>query len=365
MFQNITVNLYPTYSCNLECTYCFQDNTSLEWGDVMDLQTVTDVMKKTVGYQSVNVNFIGGEPTLVGLEHVNNMYQEVKRVLTEQCQPFVCQMITNGVLMDETWFDWATTNNVYIVMSYDGAGKKHPETRRNLKHLAKMQKNLPVYTLANNVHTVVQKHNLNTLHKTMDELVANEITKMFLVCDIYMSKDDSILYYDKLCELWDYINDNNMPIYASLFMDVISYQSFLLTGKMPKQRYHFEMGSFNLGVEAHILPDGTVRHTLPELGSNHKHHSHYDHMFDYFTSNEYNGYSQAWLKSLTVKTGDAEVDKFIAYSRGGGLFFFAKEAIAESLSKPYIPNVKLMLRLGEYIVNKPINNRYYRKLMGG
>lgn len=365
MFQNITVNLYPTYACNLECTYCFQDNTSTEWGDVMEMQTVTDVMKKTIGYQHVNINFIGGEPTLVGLEHVDAMLVAAKNVLTQQNQPHTIQMITNGVLLDEAWFKWADDNNVYIVVSYDGAGKKHPETKKILPMLAERQKGLPVYTLANNVHTVVQKHNLHKLHATVDDLVAAGITKMFLACDVTMDRRDSVLYYDKLCELWDYINDNNINLYASLFMDLISHQNYLRSGSMPKQRYHFEMGSFNLGVEAHIMPNGIVRQTLPEVDGVYYHHSRYDHLFDYFISTEYISYSQDWLTSLQVKTGDTEVDDFMSYTRGGGLFFFAKQSISEKLSQPYVPHVKLCLRLGEYITSKPINNRYYKKLLGG
>lgn len=363
MFQTISMNIYPTYACNLECTYCFQDNTKTEFGDVMDIQTVTDVMKKTVGYQHVNVNYIGGEPTLVGLEHLDKMHKAALKVLQANNTPCSFQMITNGVLLTQEWFDWADKNDIYFVVSYDGAGKKHPLTKKNLPLLAKKQSKHSIYTLADNVHTVVQRHNINHLTKTIDDLTQAGITKMFLVCDVELDQDNIEQYYRGLCQVWDYINDNRLGLYASLFMDLISYQSYRRTNEFPRRRYHFEMGSFNLGVEVHVMPNGLVRQTLPEVAGSYSHHSNYKHMYDYFASPIYTQYIQDWITSLTTKTGNKEVDDFITYTRDGGLFFFAKLSASNSLSKPYVPHINLMIRLSEYIVSKPINDRYYRKLL--
>lgn len=361
MFEHITLELYTTLECNLACPWCFQDKTQSAKRR-MSPELAEEAMRKAIGYKSVLVNFLGGEPMAVGFDRFKQLYDVCKAVAKEQGQQFKAQMITNGTLLDQDFFDWADKENFGVVMSYDGPGKKHPKTRKNLPKLAKLQKKSPVFMLENNIHMVVQEQNVDHLISTVDELVAAGITKVYIAHDVFLERDRVLYYLEKFKEMWDYINDNNLPIYFSYFMDLLSYHNYKNNGQI-KYRFQEEFGRYNLAQEVHVYPDGQVRQCLATVEGDYKNLSTYNHFYDYFVSPEYQGYIQAWLQSMKP-TGNKEIDEWITYTRGGSTFFFEKPHGGVNLINHNIANYQMLMQLGEYIVSKPINNRYYRKLLG-
>lgn len=361
MFEYITVELYTTLDCNLACPHCFQDKTQSAINK-MPLARVEEAIRKTVGYKNVFVNFLGGEPLMVGKQHLMDMFEVAQRVAKEQNQNFKSQLITNGVFVDDEFIQFATENKMSIVMSYDGRGKRHPKTRENLPKLAKMQANSPVFAMENNIHMVVHEQNVDHLLKAVDELVAAGISKVYIAHDVFLERDRVLHYLEKFKEMWDYINDNNLPIYFSYFMDLLAYHNFKKTGVI-KYRFQEEFGRYNLAQEVHLYPDGQVRQCLATVEGEYKNLAEYDHFYDYFVSPEYQGYVRAWLESMKP-TGDDKIDEWIKYTRGGSTFFFEKPHGGVNLINHNVSNYQMLISLGEYIVSKPINNKYYRKLLG-
>lgn len=363
MFDTISLEVYTTYDCNLDCPHCFQDRRLMQ-GEVLSEETLELAIRKCVGYNTVWVNFVGGEPLLVGVDHIKRLYDVAVRVTQEQGQTLQTQIITNGVLLDEDFITWSANANMHVVMSYDGPGKQHAKARRNLPFLGKKQQKSPVFAMIDNIHMVVHEQNVDYLKKVVDEFVKSNITKVYIAHDVYLPRDRVEYFFEKFKEMWDYINDNNYPVYVSYFMDLLCYERYKRTGQST-YRFQEEFGRYSLGREAHITPNGLVRPCLADLPtSDYKHLSEYNHIYDYFSSPEYNSYIQNWITSMQTSTGMTDIDEYISYTRGGSTFFFEKTHGGVNLVDHNISNYQMLMRLGEYMVSKPINNRYYRKLLG-
>ncbi|MFM2580628.1 radical SAM protein [Vibrio fortis] len=363
MFDSITVELYTTLDCNLNCAWCFQDRTQSK-AKRMPIELAEEAMHKAVGYKEVTVNFIGGEPLMVGDAYVKELFYTVKAIALEQNQAFRAQMITNGVLLTQEFIEWAQTEDFHIIMSYDGPGKKHPKTKRNLPAIGKIQKQKSPLYMDDNVLMIIHDTNVDHLCSTVDDLHKAGIHKIHLGCDAFLPREKMMHYLDKLKEMWDYINDNNIPMYFGLIMDLLCYERYKRTNKLTF-RFQEEFGRYNLGSEVHVYPDGQIRPCLATINGQFKHISEYNHFYDYFVSPEYQGYIQNWLQSLQTKTGIQEVDEFITYARSGSIFFFNNKVKSNTnLSSQNITHIQMMLRLLEHITSKPINNKYYKRLLG-
>lgn len=360
MFGTIAVNLYPTLECNLSCNYCMVDKTkSAEM--LMSINTTQTAIRKTNGYQHVHLGFVGGEPLLVGEKHFKDLYQAGVDVCHSQMQRVSSGMITNGTLLTPEFIDWSREKNHYIFMSYDGKGKRHPHTKRMLPYIAEIQKQESVYSMSNAVIMVINDNNIDHLKEAIDDFLAAGITKVCNNIDINLPGERMPYYLDKLKDLWDYINQNELPIHLYTFMDLITYRKAIRT-RVPGLRFNEEFGKYNLGAEVHIYPDEQVRPCMPTLPGVFPQLRSFGHMSDYLLSSEYQAYIKQWIYSLNSITGDSELDEFIQYTRGG-MFIFDKHHGGVSLSGHNVPYLRLIVELSKYVTNNEIKHKVYRKLL--
>jgi uncharacterized protein len=122
-------------TCNLDCTYCFfLSKDALYPGESsrMSSATLEAYVSQLIDAQpdgEVNVAWQGGEPTLMGLdffERALDLAESVRR----PTQNLVHTIQTNGVLLDDRWFELFRRHRVLVGLSVDGPAEFHDAYRR-------------------------------------------------------------------------------------------------------------------------------------------------------------------------------------------------------------------------------------------
>lgn len=117
------VSLMMTYSCNLNCTYCYEQFKSSHTMSVaMAQKQIAQVFDDTIKqgkYKALELSFMGGEPLLE--------FEKIK-LLSEWCWqqewgiPYILFASTNGTLLNQEMKEWFYKNRDKIVLgiSLDG-----------------------------------------------------------------------------------------------------------------------------------------------------------------------------------------------------------------------------------------------------
>lgn len=117
------VTLMLTWSCNLNCTYCFEKFKSA--GKEMSFETAKTVLTKEFtdfkesGQKRIKVEFFGGEP-LLRFDLIKKITEWI--VSIDWGVEYELSITTNGVLLDEEKMAWFVDNKdiIKIIMSVDG-----------------------------------------------------------------------------------------------------------------------------------------------------------------------------------------------------------------------------------------------------
>jgi len=109
-----------TRACNLRCRYCHED-AGAEEGRAAEAggETARWLLGQT-RRPAVRWVFHGGEPLLVGREHLEERRQHIASLaaLTGVSVSFGVQ--SNGVLIDDRWAEWFAEHRVQVSLSMDG-----------------------------------------------------------------------------------------------------------------------------------------------------------------------------------------------------------------------------------------------------
>jgi uncharacterized protein len=123
----------PTHLCNLDCHYCYNEDTR---NPIMTREMLAVVVRETLAYASTlgphtNVDFVwhGGEPLLAGL----SFYRDAvawQATCADSVQ--VCNSIqTNGTLLNEEWIPFFRDHAFDVSLSLDGPEALHDSSRRS------------------------------------------------------------------------------------------------------------------------------------------------------------------------------------------------------------------------------------------
>ncbi|UUU26386.1 FxsB family cyclophane-forming radical SAM/SPASM peptide maturase [Streptomyces sp. DSM 40750] len=125
--------------CNLSCDYCYvyfaADQSWRRRPGVMSLDTVRQAVDRIAEHarehrlRTVRIILHGGEPLLVGKEHLD----ELLTVVAERLAPVVevrCSMQSNGTLLDERFLALLRRHRVGVAVSLDGSPTAHDRHRR-------------------------------------------------------------------------------------------------------------------------------------------------------------------------------------------------------------------------------------------
>jgi len=122
--------------CNLDCTYCFylhkqdllgQPRTPRMSDEVLEAHIKQYIETQPAG--PVMFSWQGGEPTLMGLDFFEKIVALQKKHGTPG-QRIENDIQTNGVLLDEAWFDFIKRHSFLVGISIDGPEALHDANRR-------------------------------------------------------------------------------------------------------------------------------------------------------------------------------------------------------------------------------------------
>lgn len=125
----------PTGSlCNLDCTYCFYLEkeklypNNKNWA--MNEKVLESYIRQYIATQKVDeITFAwqGGEPTILGVDYFRKVVElQKKHSLGKKINN---SFQTNGVLLDDEWGSFLSSNNFLVGLSIDGPKEIHDKYR--------------------------------------------------------------------------------------------------------------------------------------------------------------------------------------------------------------------------------------------
>jgi len=106
--------LHLTEDCNLRCKYCFMTRGSGRMSVEVAEAAVDYLLQECGNY--ARVTFFGGEP-LLEFELIRHITEYVR---SKASHPVMLDIVTNGTLLTEEFFEYADANGILISISYDG-----------------------------------------------------------------------------------------------------------------------------------------------------------------------------------------------------------------------------------------------------
>lgn len=228
MGNRIAITIKPTNDCNMRCKHCYH----AEEGFDTTMMRVEDAKKMMLvasrEYKEINVVFHGGEPTLWGINHFEDVlkYQDELTASVENVV-FKNSIQTNALLLNEKWFDLFRKYKFCVGVSFDGPHNDdlRPNTSKVYSNLKTMQE----YGIQFGVLCVESALSIKNLKATYEWF--NKEGFNFKVLALFMSgnaKEHSELkldineYVDELVVMYRYwLYDKNCKISMRTFEDLL------------------------------------------------------------------------------------------------------------------------------------------------
>ncbi|MDE9437715.1 radical SAM protein [Xenorhabdus bovienii] len=142
--KHLEIILKVSERCNINCTYCYVFNLGNEisinskpiisYDTIKDLRTFFEQASQEYDIETIQVDFHGGEPLMMGKEKFENACNEfISGSYNKTKLNLACQ--TNAILIDNEWIDIFSKYNVSVGISIDGP--KHINDKHRLNKLSK------------------------------------------------------------------------------------------------------------------------------------------------------------------------------------------------------------------------------------
>lgn len=134
----------PTYilkiasRCNLECSYCYEykfaDQSWRKQPKIMSLETAGGVAMRISEHakkhqlERVELCFHGGEPLLVGIEHMTALVKIFRNAVEGICE-LKMGLQTNGLLLTKEWIEFLNKESILVGVSLDGPPEVNDRNR--------------------------------------------------------------------------------------------------------------------------------------------------------------------------------------------------------------------------------------------
>jgi uncharacterized protein len=128
---NIELILMPTMECTMNCDYCYVVE---KHSGFMDLQLAKSLIKQVVSYNNpiipTKIYWHGAEPLMAGI----NFFREISAWSRERFGIDAVQhhIQTNGILLNEQWFDLIIQEHFTVGVSFDGPKVIHDFHRKTI-----------------------------------------------------------------------------------------------------------------------------------------------------------------------------------------------------------------------------------------
>ena len=156
----ITITL--TQSCNLNCTYCYENHKSEKW---MSPDQACSIIQKEIALldknRSIEIDLFGGEP-FIKFDTIKTIVEFVEKNYSEY--NIVVFITTNGTLLNEERKQWLKehTHILQCGLSYDGTPKMQDKNRSNSSSLIDLDFFATTYP-DQKVKMTISKETLKTL----------------------------------------------------------------------------------------------------------------------------------------------------------------------------------------------------------
>jgi uncharacterized protein len=121
--------------CNLECRYCYYVNKQLSAAGVETLRMPDSLLEEYIVQHieaspgtTIAFSWHGGEPTLLGLDYFRKIVA-LQRKHQPRNKQILNGMQTNGILLDEEWCRFLSSERFGVGLSLDGPAKLHDAYR--------------------------------------------------------------------------------------------------------------------------------------------------------------------------------------------------------------------------------------------
>ncbi|MCJ7635149.1 radical SAM protein [Candidatus Bathyarchaeota archaeon] len=135
--KDVGYSIIPTLKCNLKCKYCYEN--ALDYGEDVTMneevchKVINAIVEDAKGSREVWVCWYGGEP-LLNLSAMKLISKGLKERFAQLDMKLDCMVVTNGVLLGESFLDVIRDLNVRIIqVTLDGPPLMH-DARRPLSN---------------------------------------------------------------------------------------------------------------------------------------------------------------------------------------------------------------------------------------
>ena len=161
------LTLVPTNECSLGCKYCYtihniNDKTKIKLEYIVKIMEIISKERK-----NVEILFIGGEPTSVGIEYFNKIMNTLMNVSTKNNLNLNFVIQTNGALLDENWITLFKKYDFRVGVSFDSFNKNI----NHRPHLKKVEKNLKILQKYNVKFSILSVFNNETINNLLDNYI--------------------------------------------------------------------------------------------------------------------------------------------------------------------------------------------------
>lgn len=210
--------LNVTDACNLECKYCFVEQHPHFMSYDVALKAVHFLLenlekknKKFSTNEKAKITYFGGEPTLMWDEIIVPLTKYIR----ENNYPINLTMTTNGTLLDEKRIKFLKDNEIYILLSIDGApdtqNYNRPCRAKNENSFDLVVKNIPTLLEAFPNTTFRGTIYPDTVHKTFENYMFAQymgFKSIFLIPDERheWTQEQTKILKEELNKIYSYID---------------------------------------------------------------------------------------------------------------------------------------------------------------
>jgi len=207
-----------TNNCNLSCSHCIRNDKSDNTLSNKELE----ILFNNLNFQNNHIVLTGGEPSL----HPDFNY--ILDEMTKKAKKIT--ICTNGI--NNYYFEKIKNSNIHIQFSIDGNREYHNKIR-GLDSFDKIIANIKLaeeYNISHSISTVVNKLNINSIDKMLDDL-KKSVKKGYIRFNSQMDFGNSSSEDILSIELWNnfvsgiYNIEFPIPIRANKLFDFESVES--------------------------------------------------------------------------------------------------------------------------------------------
>lgn len=260
------ITILPTFSCNLKCEYCFENEES-RYNKIPELNKEEYLLKiiefirnnkQVKNEKNLTINWYGGEP-LLQYEFIKNATLEINKNFPDKKIQYY--LITNGFLLDEVKckeLKGLGLNTIHLTL--DGNEEKHNTLKKTLDGNQTFKRIFNNLVVANNYFDIILRINVNRLNQQsifdlLDQLknisTKNRIYLEFKRLSLSNSEDKRFLDINEYMDIYPkYIhtcisNNLNVSILDSRinFCSALSEKNFVIEPNGSIRKCYEEIGN--------------------------------------------------------------------------------------------------------------------------